>query len=66
MTSLNCSKCSSKFIECIKKFNMTYDIKELYNIENCDNCYGVWNDVKGIRDSRTIVERVNDILENLE
>lgn len=66
MTSLNCSKCSAKFIECIKKFNMTYDIKELYNIENCDNCYEVWNDVKGIRDSRTIVERVNDILGNLE
>lgn len=62
MTSLNCSECSNDFIDCIKKFNMTYDIRELYNIKNCDKCYKIWKDVKKIRDSRNIVERVNDIL----
>lgn len=62
MTSLNCSKCSNDFIDCIKKFNMTYDIRELYNIKNCDKCYKIWKDVKKIRDSRTIIERVYDIL----
>lgn len=62
MTSLNCSECSNDFIDCIKKFNMTYDIRELYNIKNCDKCYKIWKDVKRIRDSRDIVERVNDIL----
>lgn len=62
MTSLNCSECSNDFIDYIKKFNMTYDIRELYNIKNCDKCYKIWKDVKRIRDSRNIVERVNDIL----
>lgn len=62
MTSLNCSKCSNDFIDCIKRFNMTYDIRGLYNIKNCDKCYKIWEDVKRIRDSRTIIERVNDIL----
>ena len=62
MTSLNCSKCSNEFIECIKKFNMTYEIKELYNIDKCDKCYSIWEDVKKIKDCRNIVERVNDIL----
>ena len=61
MTSLNCDKCSNKFIECIKKFNMTYDINELYKIDNCENCYKVWEDMKKIKDSRNICERVNDI-----
>ena len=62
MTSLNCNECSNDFIDCIKKFNMTYDIRELYIIKNCHKCYKIWQDVKRIRDSRNIVERVNDIL----
>ena len=62
MTSLNCNKCSRKFIECIKNFNMTYDINELYEIENCDRCYKIWQDTKEIKDSRSIIERVFDIL----
>ena len=62
MTSLNCDKCSNDFIECIKKYNMTYDIKELYNIKKCDKCYEIWEDVKKIKDSRNIIDRVNDIL----
>ena len=61
MTSLNCEKCSEKFIECIKKFNMTYDIKELYNIDNCDKCYELWQSSKNIKDSRSIIDRVYDI-----
>lgn len=62
MTSLNCDKCSSRFIECIKNFNMTYDINDLYKIEDCDICYKVWEDAKKVKDSRTIVERVYDVL----
>ena len=62
MTSLNCEKCSKKFIECIKNFNMTYDIKKLYNINNCDMCYGLWESSKNIKDSRNIIDRVYDIL----
>ena len=61
MTSLNCEKCSKKFIECIKKFNMTYEIKELYNIDNCDKCYELWEASKNIKDSRTIIDRVYDV-----
>lgn len=62
MTSLNCNECSAKFIECIKKFNMTYSIKDLYNIEECPKCYNIWKDVKRISDSRSIIQRVKDIL----
>ena len=62
MTSFNCNKCSNEFIECIKRFNMTYNIKELYKKENCENCYNIWKDVVKIKDSRNIVERVFDIL----
>ncbi len=62
MTSLNCDKCSNKFIECIKKFNMTYDINELYKVDKCDNCYKIWKDTKKIKDMRNIVERVYDIM----
>ena len=64
MTSLNCDKCSNKFIECIKNFNMTYDIKSLFNIDNCDKCYKIWGEVKQIKDSRDIIQRVYDILGN--
>lgn len=62
MTSLNCDKCSNEFIRCIKKFNMTYELKELYNIKNCDKCYNIWKDTKKIKDSRDIITRVKDIL----
>ena len=41
---------------------MTYNIKELYKKENCENCYNIWKDVVKIKDSRNIVERVFDIL----
>ena len=62
MTSVNCDKCSEDFINCIKRFNMTYDINELYKIENCDKCYNIWQGVMNIKDSRNIVQRVRDIL----
>ena len=63
MTSLNCNKCSNEFIECIKSYNMTYSIKDLYDINNCDKCYKIWEDAKKIKDSREICNRVFDILE---
>ena len=59
MTSLNCDKCSNEFINCIKKFNMTYDLQELYKIKN----YEIWKDTKKIKDSRDIITRVQDILD---
>lgn len=61
MTSLNCPKCSKKFIDCIKRFNMTYDINDLYAVEKCNVCYKLWNDVKKINDSRNILDRIYDI-----
>ena len=65
ITSLNCDKCSNKFIECIKNFNMSYDLKDLYNINNCNNCYKIWEDAKKVKDSRSIINRVKDILDDL-
>lgn len=62
MTSSNCDKCSNKFIENIKKFNMTCKLEELYAIEKCDKCYKIWEDTKNIKDSRSIENRVLDIL----
>lgn len=64
MTSMNCNECSGEFIECIKKFNMTYDIQELFKINNCTKCYKIWEEVKKTTDSRNIIERVNDILKD--
>ena len=64
MTSLNCDECSSQFIKCIKKYNMTDDIKELYKVKNCTKCYKLWEDVKKIKDSRNIINRIKDVLEN--
>lgn len=62
MTSWNCDTCSNDFVQCIKNFNMTYDINELYKIEDCEKCYKIWDKVKKIKDSRSIVQRVQDIL----
>ena len=62
MTSLNCPKCSKEFINCIKKFNMTYNLEDLYTIKNCDVCYNLWNDVKNIKDSRNILDRIYDTI----
>lgn len=64
MTSLNCDKCSKKLIECIKRYNMTYDIKTLFEIEECDICYDLWKEVKNIKDSRDLITRVYDIFGN--
>lgn len=64
MTSLNCNECSKEFIECIKRFNMTYDMQELYKIKDCPKCYKIWKDVMQITDSRSMIERVNDVLRN--
>lgn len=61
-TSSNCKKCSAKFIENIKKFNATYDIQDLYNIEKCETCYQIWQDVCKIKDNRKISQRIFDIL----
>ena len=61
-TSSNCSNCTKNFIDNIKKFNMTYDINHLNNIEICKYCYYLWEDSCKIRDSRNIEQRIIDIL----
>lgn len=62
MTSSNCSYCTNDFIEAIKQFNMTYDTKFLDSVQHCSHCYKLWEETKKIRDSRTIFERIEDIL----
>ena len=62
MTSSNCSYCTNEFVEAIKQFNMTYDVNDLDAVKQCDHCYKLWLDTKKIRDSRSIYERIKDIL----
>lgn len=62
-TSSNCQHCSPKFIENIKKFNMTYDIKDLNSIEKCPFCYNLWQDACRVKDSRSIYQRIHDALQ---
>lgn len=61
MTSSNCSHCTQDFVEHIKKFNMTYDVKDLDEVKPCEHCYNLWLDTKNIRDSRDIIQRINDL-----
>lgn len=61
MTSSNCPLCTNRYIEGIKQFNATYDIKYLENIRKCPRCYPLWSDIMKITDSRSIEERINDI-----
>ena len=56
------ANCTKNFIDNIKKFNMTYDINHLNNIEICKYCYYLWEDSCKIRDSRNIEQRIIDIL----
>jgi len=62
MTSSNCSYCTDTFINAIKKFNMTYDVKELDEVNKCKHCYNLWQFAKQVQDSRGIMERIIDIL----
>lgn len=62
MTSSNCSHCTNEFVEAIKQFNMTYDVKDLDKVKSCPNCYKLWQDTKKIKDSRSIITRIHDIL----
>lgn len=62
MTSSNCSHCTNNFVEGIKKFNMTYDVKDLDKVERCPYCYTLWEETKKVADSRTIIQRIEDVL----
>lgn len=62
MTSSNCSYCTNEFVTAIKKFNMTYDVKDLDRVRPCDHCYKLWLDTKKVKDSRDIITRICDIL----
>ena len=62
MTSSNCNHCTNKFVEAIKRFNMTYNVRDLDDIEECPHCYNLWLDSKRIRDSRSIIQRIMDVL----
>ena len=66
MTSSNCSYCTNSFVDSIKKFNATYDLKHLHEIEKCPHCYSVWEGDKKVVDSRTIEQRISDILGGFE
>ena len=61
MTSSNCSKCTQRFVDAIKKFNMTYDVRVLDEVEECPNCYELWQATKRVKDSRTVIQRIYDI-----
>ncbi len=61
-TSGNCKYCTPNFIECIKEFNKTYDKNKLLSIKPCEHCYNVWLDECKIKDSRSIAQRIIDIL----
>ncbi len=61
LTSSNCSLCTNRYIDGIKKFNATYDIKSLTEIEKCPHCYRIWLDTMKIKDSRSIEQRIKDI-----
>ena len=61
-TSSNCNKCTPDFIKHIKRFNMSYDVKDLDNIKKCSCCYPLWKKCYEANDSRTIPQRVIDIL----
>lgn len=63
-TSSNCKKCSAQFVENIKKFNITYDVEDLFKIHQCEICYKDWEDVCRIKDCRSISQRIFDILGN--
>lgn len=62
MTSSNCSHCTNDFVDGIKQFNMTYDVKDLDKVKPCPHCYGLWEATKKVSDSRSIIERIEDIL----
>ncbi|MGN0748313.1 MAG: hypothetical protein ACI4L1_01360 [Christensenellales bacterium] len=62
-TSSNCIKCSAEFIASIKQFNKTYNIEDLCAISNCEQCYKLWIDTLKIKDSRSLHQRIIDILE---
>lgn len=64
LTSSNCSLCTGEYIEGIKKFNATYDIKFLEDIPKCKHCYPLWKDIMKMTDSRSIRQRIKDILDN--
>ena len=62
MTSSNCSYCTNEFVEAIKQFNMTYDVKDLDVVKPCKHCYKLWQDTKKVKDSRSIYKRIDDVL----
>ena len=62
MTSSNCIYCTNEFVEAIKQFNMTYDVKDLDVVKPCKHCYKLWQDTKKVKDSRSIYTRIDDVL----
>lgn len=61
MTSSNCSYCTNEFVNAIKQFNMTYDVRDLDEVAKCKHCYNLWLETKQIKDSRSITRRICDI-----
>lgn len=63
-TSGNCSHCSKKVIEDIKKFNKDQKLTTLYKTKGCKHCYSLWKSLINVKDSRSIMTRITDLLEN--
>ncbi len=61
-TSSNCKYCSLDFISHIKKFNASYKLEDLCGIKKCKKCYKHWEASCKITDSRSIYQRIFDIL----
>lgn len=62
ITSYNCSHCSGRVIDSIKKFNKTCDPNVLYKEKPCEFCYSTWLAAMSAKDSRSIPRRIIDAL----
>lgn len=65
-TSSNCLHCTPHFVNQIKKFNMTYLVEDLCDIEKCSYCYDIWHSTCQVNDSREITQRIIDVLGSCE
>lgn len=61
-TSYNCKECTRGFVKQIKKFNVSYDVADLDSVERCDVCYNLWQDCYNVKDTRSIPQRIIDVL----
>ena len=66
LTSTNCPSCNPKYIQSFARFNETYNPEVLRVLPKCEVCYDTWESAIKVKDSRTLPERVFDILGSLD